>query len=117
MTSLRAPLVAWLLVAAAACASAPADKPAGTARPAPMSASGGPAWAQTGDQASADGNIFVCQGEGATEEAALAAAHAICNDKVCKLCGVEVESVVQTTETLKGVSMQRKVVERCRRFR
>jgi len=116
MTSLRAPLVAWLLVVAA-CASAPADKPAGTARPAPMSASGGPAWAQTGDQAGADGNIFVCRGEGATEEAALAAAHAICNDKVCKLCGVEVESVVQTTETLKGVSMQRKVVERCRRFR
>lgn len=52
----------------------------------------------------------MCQGEGPTDDAALAAAHGICNDKVCRLCGVEVESVVQTKETLKGVVMKRKVV-------
>jgi hypothetical protein len=98
-----------------ACGGAANEKPAVATRPA--SASAGPAWAQTGDRSDANGSLFVCEGDGATEEAALAAAQAICNDKVCKLCGVEVESVVQTTETLKGVSMQRKVVERCRRFR
>jgi hypothetical protein len=77
----------------------------------------GPGWAASGDHSDAHGSTFVCQGEGATEEAALTTAQEICNDKVCRLCGVEVESVVQTTETLQGVSMQRKVVERCRQFR
>jgi hypothetical protein len=104
-----------LLLMVGACASAPTQGPTAAAKP--VAATGGPAWAQVGDQSNAEGSLFICQGEGPTEEAALAAAHAICNDKVCKLCGVEVESVVQTTETLKGVSMQRKVVERCRRFR
>ncbi len=79
--------------------------------------SGGPGWIASGDRADAHGSTFVCQGEGSTEEEALTTAQGICNDKVCRLCGVEVESVVQTTETLKGVSMQRKVVERCRQFR
>ncbi|MEO8183522.1 MAG: hypothetical protein ABI895_32210 [Deltaproteobacteria bacterium] len=79
--------------------------------------SGGPGWIASGDRADAHGSTFVCQGEGSTEEEALTTARGICNDKVCRLCGVEVESVVQTTETLKGVSMQRKVVERCRQFR
>jgi hypothetical protein len=78
---------------------------------------GGPGWIARGDRADAQGSTFVCQGEGSTEEEALTTAQGICNDKVCRLCGVEVESVVQTTETLKGVSMQRKVVERCRQFR
>ena len=122
MTGLRARLLAApsvalfvALLGLGACGGAANEKPAGATRPA--SASAGPTWAQAGDRTSAEGSIFVCEGEGPTEEAALAAAQAICNDKVCKLCGVEVESVVQTTETLKGVSMQRKVVERCRRFR
>jgi hypothetical protein len=76
-----------------------------------------PAWARLGDREDAQGHHFVCQGEGGTDTDALAAAHGICNDKICKLCGVEVESIVQTTETLTGVEMQRRVVERCRRFR
>jgi len=101
---------------AAACAGKPARAPSPSSSP-PRSAAPGPSWFQQGDQATAEGNVFVCQGDGPSEDAALAAAHAVCNDKVCKLCGVEVESVVQTTETLKGVEMKRKVVERCRRFR
>jgi hypothetical protein len=105
------PLVALLGVAACASAtSSPTASPIATA-------SSGPDWYRAGDQSTGEGNVFVCQGEGITEEAALAAAHGICNDKACKLCGIEVESVVQTTETLKGVEMKRKVVERCRRFR
>jgi hypothetical protein len=119
--SARRVLVAALLVATgtglSGCAGSQATGPAGAARTAAAPpAAGGPAWAAEGDRSDRDGSTFVCEGEGPTEEAALAAAHALCNDKVCKLCGVEVESVVQTTETLKGVSMQRKVVERCRRF-
>ena len=35
----------------------------------------------------------MCQGEGRTDDAALTAAYGICNDEVCRLCGVEVESV------------------------
>lgn len=118
MTRFSAGQVMVLLVAPlalGACGGAAGERSVAATRPA--SAGPGPAWAQAGDRSTADGNLFVCQGDGPTEEAALAAAQAICNDKVCKLCGVEVESVVQTTETLKGVSMQRKVVERCRRFR
>lgn len=81
------------------------------------SSSGGPQWAAAGDRTESAGSRFVCEGQGSSEEEALSAAQGICTDKVCRVCGVEVESVVQTTETLKGVSMQRKVVERCRQFR
>ncbi len=77
----------------------------------------GPDWARDGDRTDSEGSVFVCEGDGPSESAALAAAQGVCNDKICKICGVEVESVVQTTETLKGVEMKRKVVERCRRFR
>ncbi len=104
-----------LLLAGCAGKSAPPGAPS-TSAPVAITAAG-PGWAREGDSKSGDGNTFVCQGEGKTEEEALSSAQAICNDKVCKLCGVEVESVVQTTESLKGVAMQRKVVERCRRFR
>jgi hypothetical protein len=76
-----------------------------------------PGWARRGDAATAEGNRFICEGQGDTEDGALAAARAICDDKICKLCGVEVESIVQTSETLTGVEMERKVVERCRRVR
>src|SRR5688572_26058388 len=78
---------------------------------------GGPGWAALGDRTDTAGSTFVCQGEGETEEQALTTAQGTCNDKVCRLCGVEVQSVIETTETLEGVSMQRKVVERCRQFR
>jgi len=76
-----------------------------------------PGWADKGDSQSEAGHGFVCEGEGKNEEDALAAAQAICNDKICKVCGVEVESVTTTSETLKGVDLQRKVIERCRRVR
>jgi len=107
-----------LVLVAPACASSPMKSPSAAAPSTSIASStAGPAWFRDGDQTTADGSVFVCQGEGHTEDAALAAAQGICNDKACKLCGVEIESVVQTTETLKGVEMKRKVVERCRRFR
>jgi hypothetical protein len=69
------------------------------------------------DRSDESGSHFLCQGDGPSKEAARDAARAICNDKICILCGVEVESVVRTTETLDGVAMQRKVVERCNQVR
>ena len=78
---------------------------------------GKPGWAGKPDRADEKGHVFVCEGQGANEEDAAAAAQGICNDKICKVCGVEVESIVETRETLTGVDLQRKVVERCRRVR
>ena len=60
---------------------------------------------------------FVCQGEGKTAADAMTAARAFCEDKICRLCGVEVESVVSSRETLTEVEVSRAVVERCRRIR
>jgi hypothetical protein len=82
-----------------------------------LPASAAPSWATKPDSADSSGHIFTCEGQGATEEDALAAAQGICNDKICKVCGVEVESIVETKETLTGVDFQRKIVERCRRVR
>jgi hypothetical protein len=76
-----------------------------------------PSWAKGPDQADKSGHTFICEGQGKDEETALSTAAGACNDKICKVCGVEVESVLKTKETLTGVSMERQVVERCRRVR
>jgi hypothetical protein len=76
-----------------------------------------PSWAKQPDAADKSGHTFVCEGAGGSEAAALAAAFGVCNDKICKVCGVEVESVLKTKETLSGVGMERQVTERCRRVR
>ncbi len=76
-----------------------------------------PRWAAEPDRLDGTSHVFTCQGEGKSEDDALAAALGICNDKICKVCGVEVESVVETKETLTGVDLQRKVIERCHRVR
>ncbi|MEM6559316.1 MAG: hypothetical protein AAF219_03000 [Myxococcota bacterium] len=109
----------WVLTALSiACGGASANGPPASsvsetrATPAPI-----PDWAQDGDSQSSDGYVFNCQGEGPSQDEAVRAATAICNDKICKLCGVVVESVVRTDETLDGVSMQRTVIERCQRVR
>lgn len=76
-----------------------------------------PSWAKQPDAADKSGHTFVCEGSGPSEAAALAAAFGVCNDKICKVCGVEVESVLKTKETLSGIGMERQVTERCRRIR
>ncbi len=76
-----------------------------------------PDWAKQPDAADKTGHTFTCEGAGPSEAAALAAAFGVCNDKICKVCGVEVESVLKTKETLSGVGMERQVTERCRRIR
>lgn len=84
---------------------------------APALAGNAPSWAQEGNSTTADGYRFVCQGEGRTPEQATQTAKAFCEDEICQLCGVEVESVVTSKETLTGVEASREVVERCRRVR
>ena len=75
-----------LVLVAPACVSSPMKSPsAATPSASIASSTAGPAWFRDGDQTTADGSVFVCQGEGHTEDAALAAAHGICNDKACKL--------------------------------
>jgi len=76
-----------------------------------------PSWAREGDQKTDEGSLFVCEGEGANEEAATEAARALCSAKICELCGVEVKATVETRETLDKVDVERKVVETCRRVR
>ncbi len=76
-----------------------------------------PGWAHRGDGADDRGHRFVCEGEGRTEDEALGVARALCDDKICRLCGVEIEARLETIETLDGVDVQRKIVERCRRVR
>src|ERR1700759_5137415 len=82
-----------------------------------LPAAAAPSWAGKSDSSDEKGNLFICSGEGKNEQDALDSALALCNDKICKLCGVEVESPTTTSETLKGVDLSRKVVERCRRVR
>ena len=94
----------------------------GASTPPPRSAlasadTNGPGWARGGDAREKKAHLFVCQGQGATEADALTSAGALCDDKICKLCGVQIESVVQTEETLKGVDLKRQVIERCRMIR
>ena len=76
-----------------------------------------PGWAKQSDRKIGTSHRFVCQGEGKNAEEAMSTARGFCEDKICKLCGVEVESVVQSKETLTGVELSRQVVERCRRVR
>ncbi len=83
----------------------------------PLAARAAPGWSNRPDAADERGHSFICAGEGKSEDDALATALGICNDKICKVCGVEVESTVVTKETLQGVDLVRKVVERCRRVR
>ena len=76
-----------------------------------------PDWAKQRDTADKSGHTFNCEGSGPSDAAAFTAAFGVCNDKICKVCGVEVESVVKTKETLSSVGMERLVTERCRRVR
>jgi hypothetical protein len=87
---------------------------------APLACAGGhvrPRWAMETDQTDSSGHTFVCEGAGSDEATAMTTAFGVCNDKICKVCGVEIESVLKTKENLSGVSMERQVVERCRRVR
>lgn len=81
------------------------------------SAEAKPTWADQGDVVENSGHRLICEGSGASEELATTTAIANCNDKVCRICGVEVEATVETKETLKGIDVQRRIFERCRRVR
>lgn len=69
------------------------------------------------DQVTDDGHVFVCEARAGSDGEALDAAQAACSDKICRVCGVEVESTFIATESLKGVDVKRTIVERCQRVR
>lgn len=107
-------------LALAACAALLAA--CGSATPPPKTAlaaadAKGPGWARDGDAREGKAHLFVCQGQGKSEADALQSAGALCDDKICKLCGVQIESTVQTDESLTGVELKRQVVEKCRMIR
>ncbi|MEE8409535.1 MAG: hypothetical protein V3T05_08015 [Myxococcota bacterium] len=107
--------IAVLLLATACGGAQSTSAPAVSAGPAVSDEA--PGWARQGDSFGDAGHRFICEGRGSNQDEALGTARAICDDKICKLCGVEIESIVETSETLTGIEMQRKVVERCRRVR
>src|SRR5688500_8511726 len=97
----RVGLVGLCLALAACGGSAPTP----TAASAPSSNGGvissdAPGWAREGDRQTDAGRIFICEGEGSSEEDSLTAATGICSAKICELCGVEVKAETQTKETL-----------------
>lgn len=60
---------------------------------------------------------FFCSGTAKTEEDALKLASAQCANKICQLFGVEVEAQTQATESLKDISVNSTVIEKCPKVR
>lgn len=113
------PAVRWLaayclLLIGCGGAHAPLTK---TGKPGGPISPDAPSWARAGDEKTDDGSLFVCEGAGPDEAQAVEAARALCSAKICELCGVEIQSTIETTETLEKVDVERKVVETCRRVR
>lgn len=72
-----------------------------------------PAWAQKGDQINESGYEFVCYGLAEDEKKARLMAHARCNEKLCRVFGVQITAKSQVTETLDGVEAESQVTEQC----
>ena len=72
-----------------------------------------PAWARTGDRANDVGFEFVCHGLAKDEKTARAMAQARCNEKFCRLFGVQISAKTTVTENLDGVTAQSEVSEQC----
>ncbi len=111
-----------------ACGAPTKPAPVGaTQAPRSEADSRAPGWTRDGDAHEGKASYFVCEGGGKKEDEALAAAGALCDDKICKLCGVEIESVLVAEEKESGpvghspgggsIDVKHKVVERCRMSR
>lgn len=72
-----------------------------------------PAWARAGDRVTDVGFEFVCSGMAKDDKTARAVAQARCNEKLCRLFGVQITSKSTVTETLDGVQAQSEVSEQC----
>ena len=72
-----------------------------------------PEWAKAGDQEESDAFHFVCYGLAEDEGTARALARARCNEKLCRLFGVQITARTTVTENLEGISAESEVSEQC----
>jgi hypothetical protein len=72
-----------------------------------------PDWAAAGDAQSNDGFTFVCQARATDERTAEAAAKARCNEKLCRLFGVQISARTTVTENLNELKAESEVSEQC----
>lgn len=72
-----------------------------------------PSWARGGDRVTDVGFEFVCSGTAKDDKTARAVARARCNEKLCRLFGVQITAKSTVTETLEGVQAQSEVSEQC----
>jgi hypothetical protein len=72
-----------------------------------------PEWAKKGDQEESDTFQFVCYGLAEDEATARALARARCNEKLCRLFGVQITARTTVTENLEGISAESEVSEQC----
>ncbi len=76
-----------------------------------------PPWAQSGDTSNEAGFSFVCHGRSDDEAKAQALAQARCNEKLCRLFGVQITARTSVRENLEGISAESEVTEQCERVR
>lgn len=72
-----------------------------------------PDWAVAGDAEADDGFSFVCQARAEDERKAEALAKARCNEKLCRLFGVQISARTTVTENLNELSAESVVSEQC----
>lgn len=76
-----------------------------------------PKWAEKGDRTDDAGFEFVCSGIAENPKAAQAVAQARCNEKLCRLFGVQITASTTVTEDLDGIDAQSQVTEQCANVR
>lgn len=76
-----------------------------------------PVWARQGDAETADGFTFVCHGAAVDESKAKALAQARCNEKLCRIFGVQISAKTKVREDLNGISAESEVSEQCESVR
>lgn len=76
-----------------------------------------PPWAKNGDRASDAGFEFVCHGLAKDEKTARALAQARCNEKLCRIFGVQISAKSRVVENLDGVTAESEVSEQCANVR
>ena len=76
-----------------------------------------PPWARQGDIENDEGFTFVCHGSANDENKAKALAAARCNEKLCRIFGVQITAKSRVKEDLEGVTAESEVTEQCESVR
>ena len=72
-----------------------------------------PPWARQGDVENDEGFTFVCHGSANDENKAKALAAARCNEKLCRIFGVQITAKTRVKEDLQGITAESEVTEQC----